>query len=207
MLVEDFNIRQLNENDRDDYISLFNSNNKLLTLKKTELFSKAMIDQLEKDLVMKEKMVIGAFYNNELMCSTSGYFPENLQYWFSHNQFSNFKKNDLNNYKLSILVWSKCIYKIMEYAEHNQYFSFYARRPIKHQLALEKVQKKLAAEGLIENKYKCFYEAIYKENQPCRFRLHSFYFPEYRKTVEIETVICLYTLKQENRLKFLNINY
>jgi len=207
MEFDSFQYRRLDLNDYERYIALFKSNEKLLTIKKTEEINIGMIDQLGKDLDMKEKLIIGAFIHNDLVCSASGYFPENLQYWYCHNQFSNLKFNNLTNYKLSLRIWAECMYQLMEYGEKNNYLSFYSRRSIKHQHALDTLWKKLASKGLIKNKYDSYYETIYKANQPCASRLHSFYFPDYRKTVEIDTVVCLHTLKQEYRLKLFNIDY
>ena len=164
MEINEFIIRKLDINDLNIYIELFNSNEKLLRLKKKQEYSSIMINQFSNDLNNKDKLVYGAFYNDELICAQSGYFPPTIQYWYAFNQFSNFNKKDLNNYKLSMSVWGKCMYMLMEHGEQNNYYSFYSRRDLKHQRALDKVWKRFVSDGIIENKYNCFYETIYKAN-------------------------------------------
>lgn len=202
---DDFSIRILDISDLDEYIKLFNSKPTLLNYIKTLEFSKLMIEKFTDDFKEKQRIIVGAFYNNKLVCSISGYFPDNIQYWYAHRHFSNFDQKDLGNYKLSMIVWSKCMYVLMDHGEKNGYYSFYSRRSAKQQQAFDKVWKKFVEQDIIENKYHCFYEAVYSVGEPCRSPLHKFFFPEHRKAFETETIISMFALKQDYRVKLLNL--
>jgi len=202
---DDFSIKILDIDDLDAYIELFNNSDKFLNQRKTIDFSNFMIEKFTNDFEEKQRIIVGAYYNNKLVCSVNGYFPDNIQYWYAHRHFSNFEKKDLGNYKLSMNIYGKCMYILMNHGEKNGYYSFYSRRPLKHQQALDKIWKKFNEEGIIENKYNCFYEAVYAVGETCRSPLHKFYFPEHKKTFEVETIICLFALKQKYRLKLLNL--
>ena len=205
MDMSDINIRQLTIDDAGAYINLFNSSEKLLKIEKTPEYSNYLMQQFLIDLQHKDKKIIGAFNGNELVCSASGYYPENFLHWYAFNQFSNTAKSDLASFKLSMLIWSKCMYELMSHGEKNSYYSFYSRRPLSHQKAFDRVWIKFANDDLIENKYEYYYEMIYRANEECKSRNHNFFFAGFYNTFDIDTAICLFTLKQNYRAKLLGI--
>lgn len=205
MNLSDFLIRPLDKSDTQKYIDLFNSSEKLMRLEKTTYDLEAIIENLKNKLNSSDDIVIGAFYNNKLMCSTSGHYPSSIKYWYGHNHYGDFGNSNLGNYLLSISVWGKCMDYLMTFGEQNNYFNFYARRPLKHQQAIDKIWKRYGTSDKIKDRYDCYYETIYKANEPCKSKLHGYFFPKEGTSYNVDTVVCLFALKQEYRLKQLNL--
>jgi hypothetical protein len=198
-------IRKLSINDWKDYRELILSFNTYSGIKLSDAQKDQLLNNSEASLEDRKTIIIGAYEDDKLIHSVGGFYPEKFLHWYAFRHLSLNVNNNLLGYKLNFITFSKCMDALKDFAEQNQYYSFYSRRVLKDQLIIDKINEKLKNVGVIKDKYDYYYEIIYKTNESCKSQNHNFYFNNLFPTFESDTVICLFTLRQSYRKVLLKL--
>ena len=198
--------RFIDENDTDRYlefISSFNSKSKDLD----PYYFSSILDNVKDHYIEtcsdgNHYRHVGAFRNDELVLTISGYFPENSA-WYLYNQFSTIQSTSLASAADVHVSTIKANALLIEWAESMAIFNFYQRRNIKSQRQIDSVLKRIKGKGYIEERYEIYHDAYYPPGEGT-FRLNHRFFPVLRG---IGSVITLYSLKQSERIKVLSKHY
>jgi hypothetical protein len=199
------NYRFLEKNEFNTFTSLQDSLEYWMKKKKDPSQDNSYKDLREELFHRKNNKIAGAFdSDNNLVATSSGLFPIEFPYWYTHNQFHKTPNQSLNSGLDSWLILMKLMELLCKYGEENNYYSFYTQRPLKHQLLVEKARQRAEEKNLYHHRYDLYWEYVYSAGQvSTKHRNHSFYFHNgLALNSHIDTVVALYTLKQDYRLEW-----
>lgn len=198
-------IRKLTLDDIDDYLKLLLSSENYKTMSQSQEINNKMIGQVQNDFTHNKKVIMGAFENNELIYSVGGFYPDNVLHWYVFRHIALQTQNKTLNFNKNFIIYSKCMYELIKFGEKINCYTFYSRRPLKDQLTFDKAYNRMQNEGLIESRYNYYYEKIYQINELCQSKNHEFYFKGVFEHSDVESVICIFLLKQSHREMLLNL--
>jgi hypothetical protein len=202
-VVSNIEYRFLGEDDKSQYKEVLISSSTMMTIPKSTEWNELLINNIDNNFLSPDNKLVGAFNQGRLIYVLGAHYPKNISYWYSFNQLSNLKIVGLS-YKNNI-HFLELLKMLIVYGEEHGYYSFYSRRPLTHQQALDKMVEKLVHLGLVEKRYTLYYDMVYPANTECKSNMHRFYFSDFFKTYPIDTVIVFHTLKQEYRLSLFDI--
>ena len=179
--------------------SLIDKSKSHLGIKSSDELLKNLKHSALKKLLNADTQMVGAFENGMLIYIVSGYFPTDNKHWFLHGMYSSTKGNGLGTFIKYFPHLISTTSMLVDYAESNGYYSFLARRPVKHQLATKKLLKRFS------NKYDLWTlrydivreQVITKDTKPEEVK-YTFW---KKLNTPVDTVITTWTLKDEYRKK------
>jgi hypothetical protein len=148
--------------------------------------------------------VAGVFDSNgNLVSANSGYFYKEFPHWYTYRIFQRVGETSLAGALKSFIIGCSTVHLLRDYAESMNYFTYYNKFSISHQMAWEKAHHMLHKKVTnYEFKYDFLWEHVYLPNEGCKFRNHQFFFHN-NKTTPVPTVITICNLKQEYRREHL----
>jgi hypothetical protein len=203
-----FNTRFLTIDDFFDIEVLFNSQSKIMGFEKTAEFSSKFLSDMRQAMTGPYLKVVGVYENNILKGTVGGHFNPQFNFWLITRSLVE-SSTGLNSFRNYSLIFDAAITPLIEYAEQNNFYSFYSCRHLKQVSAHYKIRKSAENdEGLFQN-FKCgsfrydqYDEAVYGPHEKPTINLHNFFYGEHLKPVT--TLITHWVLKQKYRQQILS---
>lgn len=159
---------------------------------------------------------IGAFYNEKLIGTLSGYYVPGVPIWYLSNFCVDLDQltPGLSLFKEVHLMLFKMIDPLILHGEALRCYSFYVRAEAKQQKINEKIRLRINNQITPENKHGYSYkmlqynphvEMVYKAGEKCHFNLHRFYF-EQDRVYPVDTVISMHVLNAPQRKMLLGMS-
>jgi hypothetical protein len=194
-------VRFLNHSDLDNYISLFNTSDYLMKVRKTENKTNKFVSAIADDFndPNSSSKYVGTFTDGVMTATVCGKFLKTSSFWYLKNSF-NIPAPGLNAGVQYAKVFRSMCQLLQGHAEDNGYYGFYTRRPYTHAVPFEKLVNRFG------DRYMVFHEAFYPAGTLVSNRLHKPFFDE-SETAEIDFLITLAMLRPELRIDILDKNH
>jgi hypothetical protein len=196
-IMDNVEYRNLEYDDVPALNALIDKSKSYLGLELSDTLLKNLKQSALKLLLDPNNQMVGAFEDGILIYAVSGYFPKNQKTWILHGMYSSTPGNGLKTFIKYFLHLDKTTRILVNYGELNGYYSFLARRPIKHQLATQKLLKRFTGKyDLWTPRYNSVWEQVLtKDTKPEEIK-YTFW-----KMLDtpVDTVIVRWTLKDEYR--------
>ena len=198
-IMNNIEYRNLEYDDVPALNSLIDKSKSHLGVKSSDELLKNLKHSALKKLLNADTQMVGAFENDVLIYVVSGYFPTDSKTWILHGMYSSTPGNGLKTFIKHFLHLDKTTRLLVNYGESNGYYSFLARRPVKHQLATQKLLKRFTDKyDLWTLRYDSVWEQVLtKDTKPEEIK-YTFW---KRLNTPVDTVIVRWTLKDEYRKK------
>lgn len=199
-LLENYETRFLGPEDLTDYMDLQRSWNSFMGVPMTPSQKKAD-EELSLSAYHDPRNKVAGVFNpqGELISVNSGYFFKEFPHWYTYRIFQRTGETSLAGAFRSYAVALSTVQLLIQYAEDMNYFTYYNKFSLPHQIAWEKgfnmINSKIKT---YKFRYNYMWEHIYQPNEGCKFRNHQFFFPT-DNVIPVHTVITIATLKQEYR--------
>ena len=213
MIYKNLTYRMLDSSDKDMYYTFVKSFSNYYHTKPNSglMFDPSRIDDKPSirlhtvDQMMEEPdhyRIAGAFDGDNLVSTTSGYFPDNHT-WYAFNQFSKTNSSSLLSAAEFQLIAMKVQHLLIAKAEEAGIFKFYTRRTLKLQDSIDKIELRIANKKYIEFRYEKFYDGFYPPGVKIDLPPHNFY----KVNSYSDSLIIMYCLKQSEREKILKTKF
>jgi hypothetical protein len=202
-ILDNYETRFLGTDDLNDYMDLQRSWNSFMGVPMTPT-EKKEDEELSLSAYHDPRNKVAGTFNpdGKLVSVNSGYFFAEFPHWYTYRIFQRAGETSLTSAVRTFALSLSTVNLLTQYAESIQYFTYYNRFSISHQMSWEKGHKLLMNRLGSPFRYNYMWEQIYQPNEGCKFRNHQFFFPNGR-TLPVHSVITIGTLKQEYRREYL----
>lgn len=202
MIHDKLTYRLLEKSDKDQYVSLVRSFDKIFG-EDADYYLEYLDDFItffDDDMYYG---AAGAFEDGKLVATIAGYFPDTT-IWYSFNQFSKLPSTGLLSSMDFLITGMKVHNLLISEAEQAGWYTFYVRRRLKAQRAVEKAIERLVANKYgITDRYVLYHDGYYPIGKKIILPLHNFY----RTHPDAESLIVLCSLNQTERQRLLKEKY
>lgn len=146
-------------------------------------------------------VAVGAFDKDEnLVATVSGYYKDGPN-WFLTNQYSKIESNSLLAAVDTQLVVLRMLTLLTHKFEELGVFNFFTRRQLKKQIQVDNAVLRIETRknNYPKARYNSYHDGYYPAGMPITVPGHDFW-----KATRADSIIVLYCLKQEERIKVLS---
>jgi hypothetical protein len=199
-----YTFKILEDKDHDDYIKLCLSTDTMMDVAHDK---KKFAEDSSKAFYDPRNVVAGAWDPaGNLISTTSGFFFTDFKHWYNYRIVQkNLKNMSMATAFQNYLIANEVSYVLSEYAESMNYYTFYCRLSLRHQLAWEKAHNIVSKNGFIY-RYTYVWDEFYQVGDSCKSRHHQFWFPEGTKASVPMVVTAAYLAQSERRISFNNVH-